>query len=312
MAQAFASATHIFITAPHILTVSDPPVQFFDRVRKPAYTGENRCVPCTIVNVTVALVASAFAALVAVPLAAAVFVLSLAVIYLRGYLVPGTPALTERYLPDRVLSVFDAHSIEETRRDGESWDTVEKLERQRENAVDPEQFLVDGGAVGPCEHEDDLCLTDEFARLVDHQSASSGVEPIDRETMAGLFDAEPGTITVLEREYPALEIGRRVRKWPSEAALVTDIVTNNALRELTDRWLDVPPGQRLGILESLRSFHETCPRCSGEISLSEGTVESCCRTYDVLSIGCVECEEPLLEFDPEDIETRETETGIQP
>jgi hypothetical protein len=32
---------------------------------------------------------------------------SLALVYLRGYLVPGTPAFTKRYFPDWLLAWFD-------------------------------------------------------------------------------------------------------------------------------------------------------------------------------------------------------------
>lgn len=282
-----------------------------DRVRKPEYTGENRCLPCTALNVAIALVVSAVTAIVAVPFAAAVFALSLLAIYLRGYLVPGTPALTKRYLPDRVLSLFDAHPIEETTDDEGTWETVEAIEHRRENAVDPERFLLDVGAIEPCEHENDLCLTDEFARLIERRIGSDGADPVDRTRIAGLVGVEPDSITGLDREYPAFEIDRRVRKWPSETALVADIVTDDSLAELTDRWLDVPAGQRLGMLRSLRSFHGVCPRCGGAIGLSDDTVESCCRSYEVLTIGCTDCGDPLLEFDPAEIDP-EPEAGIQP
>ena len=80
------------------------------RFRRPEYTGENRCLPCTVVNLVFASVLSGAVATVSSPAAAvAVFVLSVALIAVRGYLVPGTPTLTARYLPDRVLARFDSH-----------------------------------------------------------------------------------------------------------------------------------------------------------------------------------------------------------
>lgn len=292
--------------------MSTSPTPVLERFRQPEYTGENRCLPCTIVNVAIAFVMSAFVALIAVPLGAVVFVTSLLTIYLRGYLVPGTPTLTKRYLPDRVLSLFDTHPVEETKNDEEAWQTVESLEYEKEHAVDPEQFLLDVGAVGPCEHEEDLCLTDEFAHRLDTRLDSDGEVSTHPEEIAGLFDTESDSITVLDREYPAVKIDRRIRKWPSEAALIADLAADRSLREQTERWLAVPLTQRLGILKSLRSFYERCPRCSGEIYLSEETTESCCRTYEVFMIGCRECEQPLLEFNPSDLELRGDETGVQP
>lgn len=280
-----------------------------ERLRRPEYTGANRCPPCTAVNVLIALVASAVLALLSVPLGLVVLLSSLVTIYLRGYLVPGTPTLTERYLPDRAVAPFDAHPVE---RHEETWETVERLEHRRENAVDPERFLLDVGTVEPCERGDDLCLTDAFARRLGDRSARLEPDRIDRERIADVFDADPDSITALEREHPAFRIGRRVRKWPSEAALVADLAGDETLRERTDRWTDVPLVQRLGILKSLRSFHDVCPRCAGTIRLSDGTVESCCRSYEVLAIGCVDCGASLLEFNPTDVELRGDETGIQP
>ncbi|MDL5363756.1 hypothetical protein [Halalkalicoccus sp. NIPERK01] len=288
--------------------MSVPSSSLLDRLRKPEYTGENRCTPCTVLNVVIALVASGLLATVAPALAALVFALSLAAIYLRGYLVPGTPRLTKRYLPDRALALFDTHPGEGRRT--EEWETVETLDDHRENAVDPERFLLDVDAVEPCQREDDLCLTDGFARLIDRRRGAFE-DPFDPGTMAALFDTDPGSIAALDRAYPAVEIDRRVRKWPSEAALVADLLTDDALRELTDRWSEVPLEQRLGILESLRSFHETCPNCGGEVFLGEDTYESCCRSYEVLTIGCVDCEQPLLEFDPEDLAVAEHGSGVR-
>jgi hypothetical protein len=46
---------------------------------------------------------------VSLPLSALIFGFFLAVIALRGYLVPYTPTLTKRYLPDSVLRRFEKH-----------------------------------------------------------------------------------------------------------------------------------------------------------------------------------------------------------
>lgn len=76
-------------------------------VRRPEYTGDNRCLPCTVVNVVLAGLLTAAAAFVAPPLGIAVAAASLTSIYLRGYLVPKTPELTKRYLPARVHAWFE-------------------------------------------------------------------------------------------------------------------------------------------------------------------------------------------------------------
>lgn len=302
----------------------EEPASAVDRFREPEYTGENRCVPCTAVNVGIALAASVLVALRSRRVAALAFGGSLLVIYLRGYLVPGTPTLTKRYLPDSVLAAFDKQSLEGPRTgieieavsesgsapedaasaaaDGGAteWETLEELEYQRENAVDPAEFLLEVNAVEPCERESDLCLTDEFDARVGRE-LDRDHDVTDRATLAELFDVDRRAVTVKERDYPAIKIGRRIHKWPGTAALATDVATHYALCEQTDEWTAVPRGQRLAVLEALRSFHDACPDCGGAIALTDETVESCCRSYEVLALGCADCEAPLLEFDPKEI-----------
>lgn len=78
-----------------------------ERLARPEYTGGNRCTPCTVVNLVFAVGLALAAGRVRSLLALPTLVAATVVIYLRGYLVPGTPALTRRYLPDRVLAAFD-------------------------------------------------------------------------------------------------------------------------------------------------------------------------------------------------------------
>ena len=52
--------------------------------RQPEHVGENRCLPCTVVNVAIALVASVAIGLWAASAGAVAFAVCLAVIYLRG------------------------------------------------------------------------------------------------------------------------------------------------------------------------------------------------------------------------------------
>ncbi|GAA0680731.1 hypothetical protein ACFQDG_08050 [Natronoarchaeum mannanilyticum] len=282
-----------------------------ERLRKPEYTGENRCTPCTIVNVGIAAVASALAWVVAARaigeaaaggLGVGLFAACLGIIYLWGYLIPGTPTLTKRYLPNRVLALFDKHPLDDQHSEEEPFDAVERKEAERRNAVDPEQFLLGANVVAPCEREDDLCLSDEFAdRLEDHTERFRSSEP-DAETFADLFDADPESVAVEDRDHPAVEIRNRVRKWPSDGALIADVAADRALRDQSDDWTAVPLEQRLKILESLRSFRQTCPLCSGGVELGTDTVESCCRSYEVATASCLDCGETLLEFDPSAID----------
>jgi hypothetical protein len=80
--------------------------ELVDALRRPEYTGENRCLPCTVVNAVIAAVLGGTVAKKSKPAGLVVLVGSAALIYLRGYLIPGTPELTKRYLPPSVLRWF--------------------------------------------------------------------------------------------------------------------------------------------------------------------------------------------------------------
>ena len=95
--------------------MSDRDQSTVDALRQEEYIGENRCLPCTAVNVilgaVVALIGGAAVKRALGRTAGRLTALILAgvfgaLIYLRGYLVPGTPELTKRYLPQPVLKLF--------------------------------------------------------------------------------------------------------------------------------------------------------------------------------------------------------------
>ena len=277
-------------------------------VRNPEYTGSNRCTPCTIINVVIAGVVAGLAATQAVELGLFVFVVALLVIYVRGYLVPGTPTLTKRYLPDRILAYFD-DGPSYTDPEEKSWDAIEERKELREHAVDPVEFLTSAGVVEPCADRDDLCFTAKFERRLADNVARRRDDEVAVDIVADMFQTDPTEVSPVDRDYPAFSVGRFIRKWPSQTALVADVTAHDALVEHTERWLEVPIQQRVGILKSLRSFLETCPDCGGEITMGESIVESCCATHDVVVLACGRCEGRLLEFDPTQTEGVENPMG---
>ena len=289
-----------------------------DMILREEYTGENRCMPCTIVNLLIAAGLSMIAGWIQVELGVAVLVGSILLIYLRGYLVPGTPTLTKRYLPNRVLAAFDKgpESHDET-----EWETLEKLEAYRENTVDAESFLQEIGAIEPCEMDTEVCFTSNFNKRLREEletlktentdthpaegnkqletGLSEGTFTIEIETISAIYDTSPSSIRVEERDYPAVRAGRRIRKWPSEEALAIDAALYRALETLSPRWDEVPLKQRVEILRELRGLVRQCPGCGGAVGANETVVESCCATYDVVAVQCLDCGAHLLEKDPE-------------
>ena len=330
-----------------------------DRIREPEYTGENRCVPCTVLNVVLAVALTAATAVFGPVVAAVVLVASLGSIYYRGYLVPGTPELTKRYLPDRVLRLFgkapegprdgweeastgrsdevtvttfepdgtvdettgraaddadtdDAGTADQADADEPEFETVERIRDQRENAVDPIEFLLDVGVVEPTDDGEDLVFEDEFAAAVGSRVSSLEREAVGAETLAEMFGVDPDDVAFEDREYPAVTVLRRVRKWPGDGAYLADVASHLALVERTDRWLDVPAEQRLSILQSLRSFLSSCPVCGGDVAATADTVESCCMAHEVVAVRCEDCGEHILELEPEKVATPGEDTGVTP
>ncbi len=325
--------------------MSDRSASFLGGLKNPEYTGENRCVPCTVVNALIALAVSGLAALALPPLGLAVLAVSALLIYFRGYLVPGTPELTKRYLPPRVLATFGKNPVAERRAtefvdreetgvadgvatgagddgdseasddDGDSeepaFETVKKVQRRREQSVDPVSFLREADVLAPGDG-DDHQLTAEFADRAHERTVAYRDREVETAVIRDIFGADPDDIAERDREYPAYEIGVRIRKWPSEGALIADAATHEVLGEYAEGWSEVPPEQRADVLEWLRGLRDACPVCDGEITFSDDVIESCCGRFEVTTIACTDCGERLREFDPVKVGNREDLKGITP
>lgn len=271
-----------------------------ERFRRPEYTGERRCTPCTIVNAAIALVVAAVL-LVGMPLdpveaaviAGAWLLVATAAIGLRGYLVPGTPQLTRTYLPDRVLRYFE-HTGPGTAPTGD---------------VDPVAVLEGAGAVTECEDVDDLCLTDDFraawrarieARRDGDTTLSDLAAVVDLPERALAFEDYGNAFVALAAPDPAevdADAGHRQRvgQWESHGAFVADMAGADLLRERSPVWSRLAPAERGQVLNGLRVFLEACPSCGGRVALGEETVESCCRSREVVAVTCDDCGARLFE-----------------
>ncbi|RQH00985.1 hypothetical protein [Natrarchaeobius oligotrophus] len=289
-----------------------------ERLRQPEYTGENRCIPCTAVNFVIA-VALAGAVAVVAPLAAPpVLAVSLAAIYFRGYLVPGTPTLTKRYFPDRLLAKFDkqpapgggalegdaATKTEGARADGRPAGATDEA---TVDPLDPESTFLAHEVVVPCRDlpapdadlpDDDLCLTRAVERA--WRDEIETLRDGDRDAQVGAFlETDPELVSV---ENPSRGEGVRARidgrlaaRWESDAALVADLAGAAVLEERLPDWDRLPIETRSQLTNGLRTFVDRCPTCDGDISLDEETVESCCRSRDVYAITCEDCDARILE-----------------
>ena len=239
----------------------------------------------------------------AVACAVAVLVASALAIWLRGYLVPGTPELTKRYFPDRLLAYFDKGPQSSGFAAVESGSDDETEEFDAE-AFDAERVLLDGGVVEPCEDVDDLCLDGGFERgWYARMDAVRDDETAAREELARQLDVDPGSVEF--EEYGSATVARidgvRAGQWESHAALVADLAAAHELPARVDGWASLPTEARSRLLGGLRIFLEECPECGGPVFAERETVTSCCRSHEVVAASCRECDARLLELPYEDV-----------
>jgi hypothetical protein len=261
------------------------------RFRQPEYTGENRCVPCTVVNTGIGAIASAGVgaglATAASPTAGllagtGLFAACLLVIYLRGYLVPRTPELTKQYFPAWLLGLFGTEPV-----------TVEPTVTD----IDTEAELVAAGALEECADSDDLCLTDDFRdswvaaieRVTDEDSG--------RDRLLDLLEVDQAEVHFQEygSAFQARVDGTTVGKWESQAAFLADLGAATTLADSYDPWDRLSLKAKSQLLNGLRLFIDTCPSCGGTPEFGTDTVESCCSTHEVAAVSCVDCDARLFE-----------------
>jgi hypothetical protein len=253
------------------------------RLCRPEYTGENRCLPCTAVNLVIAAGLTGATATVSLPAAAAVGAVSLASIYARGYLVPGTPELTKRYLPERVLGWFGKAEVEPTAAADPDFDVVDFLGRTG--------VLVDDA--------DDVALAPAFEAALGEAALAFGDEATVTAAAADLLAVEPDRLSfaAVGDSWRVLLDDTTLGRWESRAAFVADLAAHATLDEWTDEWASVPNAARGRTVSAIRACLETCPVCAGDVSLGTERVSSCCREYEVVAATCADCDARLFETD---------------
>lgn len=291
--------------------------EVIDRLRQPEYVGENRCVPCTVVNSIIALLLAGAVALAWPPAGAAVLLLSAAAIYLRGYLVPGTPELTRRYLPDRVLRAFGKEPTVVQRRSpaGSSAESVDpedapgtgetaEAESDASDAPDAsdasapaepsdvEAMLRESGVVEDDPDADDLRLTAEFREVWWRRIRRfRGDDEAAKHRLAAVLDLDPELLGFeggdRGRFVVTLE-GDRISRWDSDAAFYADLAVEPTLREWLPDWEGLGDRRRTELIAGMRAFLESCPACETTLTQVENVRKSCCSS-DVVGVD-VDCE----------------------
>ena len=206
-------------------------------LRQPEYTGENRCPPCTVVNVAIAALLGIAVATVSVPVGAVVFGLCLPVIYLRGYLVPGTPRLTKRYLPERVHRLFGTHHVESEVEVGTDGDPRE----------DVEGLLRSSGVVSDCPDADDLCLSEGFRTEWREAIGAVREDGVSLDRFAervGIEGDEVATAQGLGGRFAITYEDEPIATWSSEAAFLADLAAAPILDDRSAEWRAFTPDEQ--------------------------------------------------------------------
>lgn len=272
--------------------------RLLERIRRPEYTGENRCWPCTITNSVLLTIVVGVLALVgrrtAAAIVGAVGVVSLG---LRGYVVPYTPRFapslaavlpTEYPNSDEPGSLSDSAHVEAA--DSESGtDSV--------SGEDVLTTLLETGVVVP--DGEDLYLDAEFRD--DWRQEMHDLREHDLEGLANIADqlTEPTTDARVSRGW-----GRSVLVLEDTSGGVTTLRRGIAVAELAAaRALESTVDDaavRRAAGRPLRSLLEACPLCDGPL---EVTQSSCCG--EVTPVGatpseklyCPDCNVRLFTFD---------------
>ena len=267
--------------------------------RRPEHTGENRCWPCTVVNVALVGGGAAAVAVVNAAAGAAVAAVGLALVWLRGYVVPGTP----RFAPRLVAPIPGSDALFH----GGAATDGGRAPEGGSGSLDPAD--VDGEAL------------------------------LDRLLADGVLEADADAVapTAAYRERWRAEMDRlRTEDTESIAATARDISPAAAARAVSedgDEWVALSPaggstidetwlrrpvavaeiagyraaGQfldeesfRLAAARTNRMFLESCPDCGGD--LERGVDLPCCGGYTgpgeepAETLACPACEVRLYTF----------------
>lgn len=274
-----------------LIEASDP--------RRPEHIGENRCWPCTLVNVALVAAAAAAVAVVNAAAGAAVAVVGLALVWLRGYVVPGTPRFAPRLvapIPGSDALFHDAAATDGGRAPAGGSGSLDPADVDGEALLDrllAEGVIeADGDAVAPTaayrerwRAEMDRLRTEDtesLARIAQDISPATAARAVSEDGDEWVALSPPGGNTIDET-------------WLRRAVAIAEIAGYRAAGEfLADESF------RLAAPRTNRMFLESCPDC--ESDLERGVDLPCCGGYTgpgeepAETLACPACEVRLYTF----------------
>ncbi|SMO57545.1 hypothetical protein [Halorubrum cibi] len=289
-------------------------------IRRPAHTGENRCWPCTTVNVAIVAIAAAALTAVGSPaIGGTVALAGLALVWLRGYVVPGTPRFAPRLVAPIPGSEAVFHGVgtsggmeaaggpdapgETDAAGGMGGPPDGEAGSLRPTAVDPAVLLdrlvsadvlaVDGDTVAPTAAYDERWGA-EMDRLRDRDTES--LAEIARE----ISPATTSRVIREDREWIALaseDATVMEETWIDRPTAIAEIAGYRAAEPFLD-----DDSVRLAAARTNRMFLDRCPDC--ETELERGVDMPCCGGYSgpgeepAETLVCPACEVRLYTFEP--------------
>lgn len=269
----------------------------FASLKDPRHTGENRCTPCSVLNLVIAAVGAAcvgglLGGRTTRGLLGAVgtFAGATLVILLRGYLVPGTPWVTHQFVPDGVLAWIGKREPDAT--------DESRAEAAVDPGADPDALFRRIGIVTETADGADLVLDRRFEReWIDAVDDFAGTTTMLRGQIAEAAGLDPETLELVrQREsFDAYHEDRLLARWESKAACQADVAATAIMPLFDPDWGHRSFETRTELLGALRLFLQTCPTCRGSVSLAHEVVQSCCSSRDVVAATCEGCTARVFE-----------------
>ncbi len=258
-----------------------------DDVRKPEYTGENRCWPCTALNLGLLFLACAGVARLLPKRARRLGVTGVGLaggvaIALRGYLVPGTP----QFAPHLIDALGD-----ESRQPTEAGSIAGEMDEDAgERALDELLGREIVHAVGDSLHLDERFRAD-WREEMSHIRGDDLVPAVRDVTTDALHVelVDDGDWVVVSAGGPETE------RWLSRPVAIAEAA---AVRALGNYGID--DVVRVQSASALRAFLHDCPDC--DVELEETTASRCCGSgTSPLSppdevLACPACDQHVFRF----------------
>jgi len=279
------------------------PMEVLETFSDESYTGANRCWPCTVLNLgLVGLLALFLRARKRSLLSLLVAVVGVAVVYLRGYLVPYTPEFAPRLVA--ISPVPNEWFHGESAHDAATQEAMAHEERDslaEDVELDGETILRELSAAGVIELEGERLFPEATVDTAWHdrmdELAAESLDSLSTTLQASLERVGHAEPYVDDAEWVVL--GSEHKQLLPRPVVVAELAAYEVLGERLD-------DERLRIAgaEAFRMFLDSCPVCGSE--LVESSSVSCCgghlgpRQDPDETLVCPTCEQRLYTFELDD------------